>query len=71
MIRLSITFRGMEKKTDEELMSLMWSATFVVLYLHYDMEKPFLPQFEENAEKILTLVLMASETEQEGKDEQG
>ena len=71
LIKLSITFREMEKKTDEELMSLIWSATFVVLYLHYDMEKPFFPQFEENAEKILTLVLMASETEQEGKDEQG
>lgn len=70
LVRLSKAFCEMEKKTDEELMNLMWSATFVALYLHYDIEKPFLPQFEENAEQIQTLVLMASETEQEDKDEQ-
>lgn len=35
-----------------------WSATFVELYLEYDMSKDFLPQFEENSEKILNLMKM-------------
>ena len=71
LVRLSTAFCEMEEKTEAKLMNLIWSSTFVVLYMHYDMEKPFLPQFEENAEHIQTLVLMASETEQEDKDEQG
>ena len=71
LVRLSTAFCEMEEKTEAKLMNLIWSSTFVVLYMHYDMEKPFLPQFGENAEHIQTLVLMASETEQEDKDEQG
>ena len=39
-------------------MELAWSATFVELYLEYDTSKDFLPQFEENSEKILNLMKM-------------
>lgn len=41
-----------------DVMELAWSATFVELYLEYDMSKDFLPQFEENSEKILNLMKM-------------
>ena len=39
-------------------MELAWTATFVGLYPEYDTSKNFLPQFEENSEKILNLMRM-------------
>lgn len=69
IIKLSTIFRGMEDKADEHIVNLAWSATFVGLYIHYNMEKPFLPQFEENAEEILALMQAATGTSQEDNHE--
>ncbi len=52
-------FRKTEKETSDHIMNLMWTATFVGLYLHYDMEQEFMPQFEENVQELIALLQMA------------
>ena len=45
--------REAERFLDEAAMRQVWSPIFGILYLCYDLEKEFLPQFRENAEKLL------------------
>lgn len=47
-----------EKVLSEDSMSDAWTVIFIKLYLDYDMSKEFMPQFEENAADILTLMCM-------------
>ena len=42
-------------------MQMLWSATYIGLYLNYDTEQEFLPQFEENAQKVFKLLAMVEE----------
>lgn len=56
IIETSIIFRKMEKKFRPHVMELVWTAAFVVLYLHYDTGEDFLPQFEENAQSFQELL---------------
>ena len=34
-------------------MMMVWQSVYVGLYLHYDMVADFMPQFKENAKKVL------------------
>lgn len=43
-------------------MRQVWSPIFGILYLCYDLEKEFLPQFWENAEKLLQELQMTADT---------
>ena len=43
--------RDAERFLGEAAMRQVWSPIFGILYLCYDLEKEFLPQFRENAEK--------------------
>ena len=45
-----------EKKVSFELMSELWSAILIILYLNYDMELPFLPQFQAHCTECLSLM---------------
>lgn len=56
--QLGSILREAEKVCSDHTMELAWTATFVELYLEYDTSKDFLPQFEENSEKILNLMRM-------------
>lgn len=56
VMELGETFRKMETKVGPETMMMAWQAAYVGLYLHYDTEKDFLPQFEENAAKYLEIM---------------
>ena len=58
IFQLGSIFRKAEKVCSDHTMELAWTATFVELYLEYDTSKDFLPQFEENSEKILNLMRM-------------
>lgn len=49
-------FRKGEKVLKEKTMIAVWNATFVKLYLDYDMDKEFMPQFKENAAEILAIM---------------
>lgn len=58
IMKLGQIFRDAEKVTSERVMQLSWTATYIGLYLNYDMEQDFLPQFEENAQEIIALLHM-------------
>ncbi len=62
-------FRKTEKETSDHIMNLMWTATFVGLYLHYDMEQEFMPQFEENVQELIALLQMAPSDKGEKSNE--
>lgn len=67
LLELSNIFRDAEKVTSERVMELSWTATYAGLYLNYDMEQDFLPQFEENAQELLALIRMMP-TEESGEE---
>lgn len=56
LAEVSNFIRGLEKKVSVELMNTIWMAVFVALYLSYDTERPFMPQFIENKEKLLEFI---------------
>lgn len=66
---LGTIFRDAEKTQDGSIMELAWKATFVILYLSYDMGQTFLPQFEKNAENIKELIHRMSKGEGGAQDE--
>lgn len=49
---LSQVFCELESLVDTAFMTVIWSATLVRLYLSYDLDEPFLPQFKKNVEKL-------------------
>lgn len=49
-------FQKAEKEVGKEVMERAWSAAFTGLYLHYDINEEFMPQFEENVEKFVGTV---------------
>lgn len=52
-------FREAEKTASGRIMELSWTAAFVGLYLHYETDQEFLPQFEKNVREITALLQMA------------
>lgn len=50
---LCLIFRKVEKMLSPNTMMMVWQSAYVGLYLHYDMSADFLPQFTENAKKVL------------------
>ena len=52
-------FREAEKTASERIMELSWTAAFVGLYLNYETDQEFLPQFEKNVREITALLQMA------------
>lgn len=55
--KLSVKLAEIEKKVSEAAMNNKWLAVFLALYLHYDIKKEFLPQFIQNAELIVNLIM--------------
>ena len=51
-----------ERFLDEAAMRQVWNPIFGILYLCYDLEREFLPQFRENAEKLLRGLQMTADT---------
>ena len=54
--------REAERFLDEAAMRQVWNPVFGILYLCYDLEKEFLPQFQKNAEKLLRGLQMTADT---------
>lgn len=50
---LCLIFRKVEKMLSPNTMMMVWQSAYVGLYLHYDMAADFMPQFTENAKKVL------------------
>ena len=49
-------FRKIEKTVSNETMELIWRAAFIGLYLHYETEKDFMPQFESNSKNFFDML---------------
>lgn len=47
-----------EPLSAEKDMGFLWNVIYGVLYLKYDMEKDFEPQFQENSAKLLEIIRM-------------
>lgn len=58
---LCLIFRKVEKMLSPNTMMMVWQSAYVGLYLHYDMSADFLPQFTENAKKVLDTMHTAFE----------
>lgn len=56
VVLMSITFREAADRMNESSLNILWSAALVTLYLYYDVEKEFLPQFEDNAREFEKLL---------------
>lgn len=53
-------FRKTENIIDNHLMEKIWGFTFMKLYLEYDTELEFMPQFERNSKKLLDFLHVIS-----------
>lgn len=49
---LSDLLSKLEKHSTESAMENLWTLVYIVLYLEYDTEKDFMPQFINNSERI-------------------
>lgn len=58
---LCLIFRKVEKMLSPNTMMMVWQSAYVGLYLHYDMSVDFMPQFTENAKKVLDTMHTAFE----------
>lgn len=56
VLRMGDLFRRLETEVKPEVMQQVWTVAFVGLYLHYEMEEDFIPQFEKNAETFFRMV---------------
>ena len=52
IMKVSEYLRNIEKEKKKSLLNVAWTLTFVQLYLAYDMNKEFEPQFEANIEEL-------------------
>lgn len=59
--RIRRKFSEGRKIISQNIMQMLWSATYIGLYLNYDTEQEFLPQFEENAQKVFKFLAMVEE----------
>ncbi len=52
IVETSMAYRQLEMKVSPHVMQLAWQTCFVELYLHYDIRKEFMPQFEDNVQSF-------------------
>ena len=52
IVETSMTYRKLEMRVSPHVMQLAWQACFMELYLHYDIEEEFMPQFEDNVQSF-------------------
>lgn len=43
------------EKVSDHVLDMLWSAVYETLYLHYDTDQEFMPQFQAAADKLLSL----------------
>lgn len=52
IVETSMTYRKLEMRVSPHVMQLAWQACFIELYLNYDTEEEFMPQFEDNVQSF-------------------
>lgn len=63
VMELGIFFREAEKTANEHVLELSWTVTLVLLYLNYETNQEFAPQFEENVKELCALLATAPTNE--------
>lgn len=53
LTKLSVALQKQEQNINEKRMGQLWNATFICLYLNYDITKSFYLQFQSNATRVL------------------
>lgn len=61
IISLGMKLSKWEKKLGEKAMSLIWSGLFQMVYLQYDINRDFDPQFEANCRAVENLMADAAD----------
>lgn len=58
LMSLSMDLRKLEEQSEvtDKVMDMIWSSCYIALYLDYDAEKEFLPQFKENSSKLKAMI---------------
>lgn len=51
--KLSMSIKNLSKRLNEQTMNKLWTVVFNYLYLDYDIEKEFMPQFKINTSALL------------------
>lgn len=59
LAELGQIIRRAEEKFPDSTVEMMWNVIYGFLYLNYDIEQEFVPQFEKNAEEALSLLRLA------------
>lgn len=60
VLKLSRIFREIEDVMDKDIMEMLRAAVLAGLYLNYDTEKAFMPQFKNNVQQVLEIMCMES-----------
>lgn len=60
MMQVGTILRKAEKRFSEGLMNKAWTLTYVLLYLNYNINEEFDPQFESNTQHLLGALQMLS-----------
>lgn len=55
VMALSMKFRELEKKSDR-VMGAIWDSTLIVLYMTYDVDREFEPQFKERVANLQKMI---------------
>lgn len=56
LYEVSTFIRKLEKMVSEKTMQTIWATVLVGIYLDYDTDKPFMPQFLRNKDNLLIAV---------------
>lgn len=56
VLKMGNILRTIEKGMSSNIMEQVWNAAFVGLYLSYDLDQKFLPQFEANTKKFFDMM---------------
>lgn len=56
VLKMGNILRTIEKGMSSNIMEQVWNIAFVGLYLSYDLEQEFLPQFEDNSKKFFDMM---------------
>lgn len=61
------------EKVSDHVLDMLWSAVYETLYLHYDTDQEFMPQFQAAADKLLSLsdAIMKAQPSAEPTDNAG
>lgn len=56
ILKMSSVFREIEKSVSMRVMNTIWTAAFAVVYLNYETDKDFMPQFDENIRRFFDMM---------------